>query len=286
MNFVNYCLSKGIKLFVMKRMRKFGVLMVFLMIMGLSLNPFEAKGQIIEVGVSGGLSYYIGDINPNKHFSDSQFAWGVLTRYYSSSRWAFRLSYSNISLASSDAVIQYRPERGLDFKAKIHDISLVAEFNFFDYWTGSRRSYVSPYIFGGFSTFFFNNTPANGTDLHSMGLWTEGVEYSNVSFAIPFGIGVKYSIGKRIGLALEWRINKKFTDYIDDVHGLYPEADVVVDGYNYSDPTDNYLSGMQRGNSFDNDWFSYLNASVVYKFNLPKNRNCNVGVDSKYFRYY
>ena len=51
MNFVNYCLSKGIKLFVMKRMRKFGVLMVFLMIMGLSLNPFEAKGQIIEVGV-------------------------------------------------------------------------------------------------------------------------------------------------------------------------------------------------------------------------------------------
>lgn len=270
----------------MKIRRLLGVLMVSLMMMGLSLNPFEAKGQVIEVGVSGGLSYYVGDINPRKHFSDSQLAWGVLTRYYSSSRWAFRLSYSNINITGSDAVAKFRPERGLDFKAKLHDISIVAEFNFFDYWTGSRRNYVSPYILGGISTFFFKNTPADGTDLHSMDMWTEGVKYSNMSFAIPFGVGVKYSIGKRLGLALEWRMNKTFTDYIDDVHGLYPETDVVVDDYNYTDPTDNYEPGMQRGNSFDNDWFSYLNVSVVYKFNLPKSGNCNVGVDSKYFRYY
>ena len=62
------------------------------------------------------------------------------------------------------------------------------------------------------------------------------------SFSIPFGIGLKYSMSERLGVTLEWTMHKTFTDYIDDIHGLYPENQAIVEGVNYTDP-----SGLRDG---------------------------------------
>lgn len=242
--------------------------------------PKNACSQIVEIGATGGLSYYIGDINPGKHFAQSEFSYGGTLRYYQNLRWAFRFQYSRFNLTSSDEIIGFRPERNLSFNSKVNDFAFIAEFNFLDYWTGSRRDIVSPYIFAGVSVFNFNTTALDGTPLQP--LKTEGVDYSTFSWSIPFGLGVKCSLSKRIGLTLEWRIHKSFTDYIDDVSGYYPEPELVSGNYKYTDPTSSFEVGMQRGNGntgsfgYNKDWYSMFGVTVLYRFNLPKRTVCHM----------
>lgn len=246
--------------------------------------PKKVDAQIVEVGATGGLSYYIGDINPGKHFSQSELGLGGVIRYYNNLRWAFRFQYSNMNLQASDEVVGFKKERGLAFNSKVNDFAMIAEFNFFDYWTGSKQDFITPYLFAGISVFHFNSCHPDGTELQP--LMTENVEYSKFSWSVPFGIGLKYSLTNRIGLTLEWRIHKTFTDYIDDIHGYYPEYEEGSEAYsnNYIDPIGNFKPGMQRGNGSDTtfgynkDWYSMLGLSVVYRFNLPSKAVCNSGI--------
>lgn len=270
------------------KINRLSILFIFLVAM---ISPNDVEAQVMELGVTAGITYYVGDINPSIPFAQSDYGYGASLRYYKGSRWAFRFQYSNINLAASDAKSSFRPERGLAFNTKVNDFALMAEFNFFDYWTGSRRSYVSPYIFGGISYFTFDPHHPDGTSLQ--GIRTEGVVYDLNSFSIPFGVGVKYSIGTRIGVTLEWRLHKTFTDYIDDIHGVYPDQEMVLGDYSYSDPTANYKPGMQRGNGtataafgFNCDWFNMLGLSISYKFNLPQKDNCHGGNYERYYKYY
>lgn len=237
--------------------------LIVLMLLVLSLvMPKNLKSQIMEVGATVGLSYYIGDINPSKHFLQSEIAYGASVRYYQNLRWAFRLQYSRINLTSSDEVVGFRPERNLAFKSNVDDVAFIAEFNFFDYWTGSRNSFITPYIFAGVSFLHFNSTDMYGVELQPQ--HNEGVSYNNYSWSVPFGLGVKYSLTKRLGATLEWRMHKTFTDYIDDIEGYYLD-----------DPE------MQRGNGtshmfgYNNDWYGVLGLTISYRFNLPKNETCH-----------
>ena len=288
----------------MKNCKRHFIVALMLLALGQFLAPKEAKAQVIEVGVSGGLSYYMGDINPRKPFNQSRLGYGVLVRYYDNTRWAFRLAYSNLQLEGSDESAKYRAERGLAFTTDVHDIALVAEFNFLDYFTGSKRSYVSPYIFGGISVLNFTPKAKDGTELctiltdvdYDKNIPQNGdKKYSTFAVSIPFGIGVKYSAGPRIGMALEWRMDFSFTDWLDDCHAYYPLWNSADEPYvQYSDPTgyaadsagNNTSKYVQRGNPENNDWYGYLNFSVIYKFNLPKNKDCDVGADKKYYKYY
>lgn len=295
----------------MDKLVRFSKLLFFICLSVFVFRPNNAKAQVMEVGVAGGLAYYIGDIVPGRHFEQSDFAFGASLRYYQNSRWAFRFQYSNINISASDIKSQVRPERGLAFSSKVNDFALMAEFNFLDYVTGSGKNKISPYIFGGVSFFTFKSVHPDGTALlheqtttNAQGETTtqlvgmEGKAYNSFSFSIPFGVGVKYSLCKRIGVTLEWRIHKTFTDYLDDIHGIYPQNDVVgtnvvgTNGYNYTDPNNNYEPGMQRGHGtaesilVNSDWFSMLGLTISYKFNLPQSKKCNAGMNSDYYRYY
>lgn len=267
----------------MKNCKKHFLVTLIVLMFGQFLAPKAAHSQIIEVGGSVGLSYYMGDINPSKPFNQSQLGWGVLVRYYSDTRWAFRLAYSNLQLNGSDKASGYRPERGLSFNNNVNDVALIAEFNFFDYFTGSKRHGLSPYLFGGISVLSFNPKADDGTALCSVLTDVDydgtipsygDAKYNKVAISIPFGIGAKYSLGKRLGIALEWRWDYAFTDWLDDCHAYYP-----TDNNEYSDPT-NFTDNsgakyIQRGNKYDNDWYGYLNFSLVYKFVLPGGTDCN-----------
>ncbi len=275
----------------MKNKEKHFALALVVLLIGVFLPSKMVCGQVIEVGPSVGLSYYMGDINPKMPLRQSSLGLGAVVRYYGGTRWAFRLSYSYLNLHGDDAVSNYMPDRKLAFKTTAHDVSIVAEFNFFDYFTGSKRSYISPYIFGGISGFYFNPTldgrPLSDipTDVEDYGSVSNGPKYSNWSASVPFGVGVKYSAGKKVGLALEWRMDLTFTDWIDDCHAYYPEENDSP----YIDPGNLAGNGMQyiqRGNRHDTDWFGYLNFSIVYKFVLPGNDDCNPGSDKKYSKNY
>lgn len=268
----------------MKNLRKFGLVALIFFICGQFLVRNEASAQVVEVGGSVGLSYYMGDVNPKIPFVQSKLGWGAIVRFYSGTRWAFRFAYSNLQLAGSDEASGYRPERGLSFTDNVNDFALTAEFNFLDYFTGSRRSGLTTYIFGGVSVLTFNPKAEDGTELCNVltDVDYEGVvimngesKYSKLAVSIPFGIGMKYSLSQRIGMGVEWRWHLALTDWLDDCHAYYPTVN-----NQYSDPT-NFTGNsgaeyIQRGNPDDLDWYGYLNLSLTYKFLLPTGKDCNV----------
>ncbi len=241
-------------------------------------------GQRGELGIFGGGSYYIGDINPVKHFLMTRPAYGVFYRYNFDTRFAILGSYTRGELTADDAVAKFIPERKLSFSSPVNDFTFRAEFNFLDFFIGSKKSYFSPFIFAGITVFQFNPR-SNGVALKP--LQTEGVPYSTIAFALPFGIGFKYSVSDKIGIGIEWGMRKTTTDYLDDVSTTYHFKDLarVNNEFNYqSDPTgtyDNlgiyrptYEQGMQRGNSQNKDWYNFTGAFISYKFSLFSRKKC------------
>ena len=251
--------------------------------------------KTLEIGPHAGMGYYMGDLNPTLPFAQAQLQYGGLVRFNYDNRWTFRFDYSRVTVTADDTKLSWRPERGLNFTSKINDFSLVAEFNFLEYYTGNPKKNVSPYIFGGISVFQYTVFANVGDQFVNLSDYaTEGPEpadakwydkmfgkTSPVGISIPFGMGVKFSVSRHMAATVEWRMQKTFTDYLDDVATVYPEqhatyTDENGEVYDLTDPTGNYLAGQQRGNSAFNDWFGMARVSLTWKFNLPDGRGCNL----------
>ena len=272
---------------------------LLLIISGLVI-AFNANAQFddpktLEVGPHVGLSYYMGDLNPTMPFAMSDLQYGGLVRFNYNTRWTFRCDYAYATVKADDKIIKWRPERELNFTSKIHDLSFVAEFNFWEYYTGNPKRNVSPYIFGGISVFYYTvfanvgDTLVDLSEHQTEPLPTDPKWYDNafgkkspVGISIPFGMGVKFALSRRMAGTVEWRMQKTFTDYLDDVGTVYlprdqrPHVKVGGEEYDLSDPTTNFEGGQQRGNSAFNDWFGMARVSLTWKFNLPDGRGCNL----------
>ena len=250
------------------------IVFIFVIFLAIPLNSSAQK--TLEIGAFGGGSYYLGDLNPALHFNQTQFAYGGVARLNLSNRWTVKASFYHGKLKGDDAKTNAIVNRNLNFQSKINDISIVAEFSWWDYFTGSKKSYFTPYIFAGFSYFMFKPQNLDGVDLQPLG--TEGQNvgfddrspYALYSFALPFGLGVKYSINERIGLAFEWGLRKTLTDYIDDVSTTYADNPDAI-----ADPTQMHSAGMQRGDRSKNDWYGFAGVTLTYKFNLHDKTKCN-----------
>jgi len=238
--------------------------------------------QTAEVGFFGGLSYYLGDINPGIHFLMSKPAYGFLARVNLDSRWTVKANAYRGEVRGDDQTGQTNSKRNLRFQSKITDIAFTAEFNFFDYMTGSRKNLLTPYIFGGIGMVIFNPM-ADGVKLKSIG--TEGQNvgfdgrkpYNLAAFTIPFGVGFKYSMNRRLSLTGEWGMRKAFTDYIDDVSTTYYlDGSTITDNPEelLSDPTRIHLPMQERGNPTTNDWYNFTGVTLTYKFRLYNKNKC------------
>lgn len=255
----------------------------------LSINA-SSQGSYGEVGVFGGGSYYLGDLNPGKHFQLMKPAFGGFLRHNFNERLAVKLSGTYGRIAGDDAVSGYMPDRNLNFESTVTDISVNLEINFFEYFIGSLRHYFTPYMYAGAGVAFFNpvgkyggneyELQPLGTEGQNSTLYPERDPYNRLAFQIPFGIGFKYSINDYLGLTLHWGMNKSFTDYLDDVSTTYyldlansNPNETGIDGL-LSDPTLSHNNGMQRGNSQNNDWYSTAGVSLSIKINYSGHKKC------------
>ena len=290
----------------MKKRLRFLLITFCLVFLGqLGHRAYAQNPQTIEVGPHFGVSSYIGELNVWRDIDKwswremNQFNtdWGVLARYNYNSRWSFRLDYTHGKVRASDAYAAWRPDAQLNFQTTINDISLMAEFNFLDYYTGHIQNTVSPYIFAGVSGFLFSphpftqNDDVDKTELlltdKKSGITksqTEGVVCYPYSFSIPFGVGCKLSLTKHLAATVEWRMHYTFTDYLDDVSGVYPIEDennkhAIVAGYDLVDPSGKFEAGQQRGNSQTNDWFGFINLSLTWKFVIPNASACTMNFE-------
>ncbi|HLO89987.1 MAG: DUF6089 family protein [Chloroflexota bacterium] len=243
-----------------------------------------------EVGVFGGVAYYIGDLNPGKQFEIVKPAFGGFLRHNFNERLAINLSGTYGHIAGDDAISGYRTDRNLNFKSPVTDISATFEINFFEYFIGSLRHFLTPYMFAGAGTVIFNPQGKYNGDFYDLQpLGTEGQNseiypdrdpYKRVAFQVPFGIGVKYSLNDFIGITANWTMHKTYTDYIDDVSKTYyldlansSSSDTGTEGL-LSDPTLSHNKDMQRGDSQNNDWYSTAGVSISIRINYSSHKKC------------
>ena len=226
-----------------------------------------------EIGIFGGGSYYIGDLNPRTHFKFSHPAVGILFRYSTNYRFAFRfgLNYGTISADDSKSKEADQLERNLNFRSRIYDFHSVAEFNFVEYRIGHEKHYMSLYLFAGLGAFYMNpqSNIGNGyQDLQSLKNEGQSKSYSKIQISLPFGVGFKWNLTNNIGLAVEWGPRKTFTDYLDDVSGAYPKAGI---GSVFSNQSKNgaAFAGSMRGNPRTKDWFFYYGFTINFKLPSP-----------------
>ncbi|MCP4552173.1 MAG: hypothetical protein GY834_09085 [Bacteroidetes bacterium] len=261
-------------------MKKVSVLIMILLLLKVSAY---SQSMGIEVGLFAGGSYYLGDINPGVHFQQTRSAGGVIARYNIDMRWSVRMSALVGQVKAADEISQAVNNRDLAFESMITDISSVVEFNFFPFINGSPQNYMTPYIFGGTSIFFFN-PKLNGEELKNYGTEGQNLRYENRfpyatwGFALPFGVGFKYSLTEKIGVAFEWGMRKTFTDYIDDISTTYY---IPSDYFNssfiehrLSDPTSLHDIAEQRGNLKTMDWFNFFGISITVELDIIDRSTC------------
>lgn len=260
-------------------MRKTFVLLVFLLFLAFPLFA-QRTG---DLGVFGGVSFYLGDLNPGRPFLLPKPSYGILYRYNINHRLSFQGHYLHGKVEGSDASSKTDLTRNLSFSSTIDEAGMQFEVNFFEFFIGSKIHWWTPYVFGGTSVFLFNPVGAAGNlqPLHTEGqgsaLYPGRKPYNLVALSMPFGVGFKVSLNKYFGLGAEWGMRKTTTDYLDDVSKTYyldSQANPNAPGLPASDPTLSHTAGMQRGNSKNNDWYSFAGISLVVKIRMLGQEKC------------
>lgn len=240
-----------------------------------------------DIGIFLGGSYYLGDLNPTRHFFMTQPAAGVFYRFNVNYRLAFRGGFNFGSIQGDDSQTDNpdQLERNLNFKSRIEEFYAQAEFNFWEYKVGHTDFIFAPYVFAGLSGFHFNPMANYGNQwIYLQPLSTEGQKtsqdpthkpYKLYQVAIPFGLGFKLSLSNQIGIGFEWGPRKTFTDYLDDVSGKYVDPVqlskekgglAAILSNRTKNPSD-FINdvGKLRGNPNTKDWYFFYGIVISFK---------------------
>lgn len=247
---------------------------------------FSQKGY--ELGGWLGLSNYFGDLNTRLSIQNAGLAGGLSGRYNFNNRISAKSSLGLARIRANDdnSSNTYERIRNLRFRSNVIDLTILGEFNFYDYIHGSTLDNWTPYLAMGFSIFRFNpKADLNGQTWSLRDLGTEGQEigdeYLLINGGLTLGGGMKWDISKDVSMNAEITLRKIFTDYIDDVSKTYPDfatlvtrrqpnGDIARQLSNPSPDPDFFRTGKQRGNSKDNDTYAFLSISIMKYFgNIP-----------------
>ena len=259
--------------------KKIAVLLVGAILLITNVSNAQIKGW--EAGGWLGVSNYFGDLNTNWRVNRIHLAAGGVARYNFNDRLCLRFgaNYGKISATDADSKNAYENRRNLDFRSIIIEGTALFEFNFLPYIHGHRDYSYTPYMFVGPTGFFFDpRTDYNGQTYRLSALGTEGQfrgeEYNTVQGSIAYGMGFKTDLSYRWSLNVEFSARKLFTDYIDDVSGVYADVrdiaslrgEVAAALADRSAEPRLGLQGRQRGNGKSNDTFMFLNVGLMYYF--------------------
>jgi len=205
----------------------------YIFILFLLVPVLTSAQQNADIGVFGGTAYYLGDINPGRHFYRPSISFGILYRYNVNSRWAIRANGYVADLSGSDLDFPGRlnPDRPFsprNFQTSLLDLALQTEFNFLPYIPTAGKWQYSPYITAGIA-----GSMVMGSDVDAVNTLT-----------IPFGIGVKVNLTSRLSTGAEWGFRKTFSDTIDGIENPSGTTSII----------------------HNNDWYSFMGIFITYKF--------------------
>ncbi len=250
------------------------IIKVSLLIICISVAQ-PGSAQRNEIGVAFGGSYYMGDLNPSLHFAMPRLAGGVIYRRNFNPHISARINALYASVQADDAIIGYNPERNLNFRSSIYELSVQAEINFLPFITGEKDNPSSFYLFGGGGGFRYNpkaNYNGQWVELQKVGTESQNTEeyadrsYSLYSYNLLFGIGMKFILSESITAGIEWGMRRTGTDYLDDVSASHTDSSLIS----------GTTAGVQRGNPYNNDWYSFAGIILTYRIKNPSIIKCHV----------
>lgn len=219
-------------------MRLLSLMLCLLVSAGLfaQANKFDRSK---EIGFHVGTAYYLGEINPYRHFGGRlRMGGGFSFRNNFNRRWTMKLGilYGQVEAWDEDSDDPWRRNRNLNFRNRFYEGSAQVELNFMNYQIGSD-DWISPYLFTGLA--YYSMTPEgffrdSWKPLQPAGTEGQGLEnfdplYRTTGMAIPAGIGLRMNLFAIFGLSLEWGVRRTWTDYFDDVSGVYPDPNLLID---------------------------------------------------------
>ena len=177
----------------------------------------------MELGVGANLTTYHGDLS-NGLFTNMQPGGTVLFRAIINPRSAVRISAMVSKLKGEVGKANTKfpdiTEKEYSFSNTLGDLSVAYEYNY----RGAKR--ITPFISLGLGMTYAHCK--EGTYDYSQGQ-TEGGEYvpqynsskSVITGNVPIGVGVKYKIGDRTNLSLDYTFHVSFSDNLDGMDDPY-----------------------------------------------------------------
>ncbi|SEK76240.1 hypothetical protein SAMN05421740_102624 [Parapedobacter koreensis] len=215
----------------------------------------NVQAQEWEIGLQGGASGYMGDINPENPLAFNDWSAAAFVKYNFNHTWGLRGNFAYANLFAHDfySSVQQRQNRYLGFFGAVKEAALLVDFNFFKWLPQRGRIVYTPYIFAGIGGILFDPKwrSVSGNDIKLRHYYTEGVIYQNKTITIPFGAGFKYNLRGPWTIGAELGYRMTLTDYLDDVSGDYFDYDVY---YNYA--LSNGFAPVSRS-----DWGNIANPS-------------------------
>lgn len=204
-------------------------------------SSLAAKSQLLEgdVGLFLGTSYYIGEVNHSKQFYSPGVALGIFWRKNFNDHYSLKIAAYRDNLSGTDTDFDnvYQQTRNYSFSNNIYSLSIMPEFNFIEYNNINIKS-LSPYITAGVSLLVM---PASKQIL--------GV-------TVPFGVGFKYALTRKLTIGAEWIFYETFTDDLD----LMETNDIASKSFKQNTNVNNY------------DWYSHGGIIISYSFTNEKHR--------------
>ena len=215
-------------------LKRFLIIIIPILFALMPLSLFSQSGG--ELGLLGGGSYYMGDINLHKHFYSPHLGVGFFAKYHFNSRYVLRFSglYTELSAADADFTNNFQLLRDNDFETMLIELSLQFEVHFLPYeLCEMKRKSFTPYLQSGLAVYF------------------AGTAQKPFGFAIPVGFGIKKNINSRLVLGIEWSFRRTLTDYLDSLSG----ENLDVYDSNYGVPLSEKNFKKQTGFLYNKDWY-------------------------------
>lgn len=250
-----------------------------------SVLSLYANAQHVTIDLHAGLSGYQGDLQQSKfNLGDINPAISLGATKYFTPKIGVRgmLTFTKVEGSDRTSDGEVKNERNLSFESKIMELQFTGVYNFIN----MEVKGWSPYIFAGFA--YYNYDPytysTSGEKIFLRNLGTEGqfipgsnIEpYNRNQLAIPFGLGVMAYVSDKFQVGVEFSMRKLFTDYLDDVSGVYADqsalntasgpvaVQMAYRGWELLNASPYPPAGAQRGNPSNKDWYYTTSLRVSY----------------------
>lgn len=273
---------------------------------------YGCVGAANFLGDLGGLNRVGTDYSPvDLEMVETRSAFTLGYRYKIAKWFNVSASFNYLIVRGDDRLTTepFRNNRNLNFKSNIFELAGKLEFVYMANRVGHRygikrtlsrrmknRSWDFT-AFVGIGGFYFNPKARNAKGqwvklkpLHTEGQGMPGgpANYSNYSLSLPMGCAYRIYFNRKVCVGVELNFRKTFTDYIDDVSGVYYDNNAIEAKYGaqaayLADPNKGAIPGQtnyandalgveaqMRGDSKQKD--SYMSIQLTVGYIIKKKR--------------